>query len=126
MYDAANNGHLKVIELLLDRGASAVVKTDEGDTPLNILQEWQKNNPVYGDDLELYRSLVNRMNEAMEKAGQSSKLLVADRTSYNQSEVENVEKYTQRERESEENDVEESPECGEGKVKIKCICIVNH
>lgn len=103
------------MELLLDRGASAVAKTDDGDTPLNILQEWQKNNPLQGECLVLYRSLIKRMSDAMEKAGQSSSkpsLSVAAHTQRNNAEI--VER--QRERQSQTKDSDESPEYDEGKM----------
>ncbi|KAJ8925110.1 hypothetical protein NQ315_001291 [Exocentrus adspersus] len=77
LYDAAGNGHLKVVELLLDTGASVAAKTDDGDTPLNILMQWHKDNPLEGEELRLYRSLIKRMSEAMERAGQGSKSTVS-------------------------------------------------
>lgn len=70
LYDAASNGHLKIVELLLDRGASAITKTDEGDTPLNILKEWHRVNHLTGEDLTLCQSLISRMSEIMQRAGQ--------------------------------------------------------
>ncbi|XP_018566528.1 tonsoku-like protein [Anoplophora glabripennis] len=112
LYDAANNGHLKVVELLLDRGASAVAKTDDGDTPLSILQEWQSQNPLHGGDLVLYRSLVKRMSEAMEKAGQSTKTLVSGQAPTSQRN--DVVRERQRERRSQLMDTDESPEYDEG------------
>lgn len=70
LYDAASNGHLRIVELLLDRGASAIIKTDEGDTPLNIIKEWYKKKSLSGEDMRLYQSLVSRMTEIMQRAGQ--------------------------------------------------------
>lgn len=40
LHDAASNGHLQVMELLLVRGASAVAKNDDGNTPLCELKRW--------------------------------------------------------------------------------------
>lgn len=70
LYDAASNGHLKIVELLLDRGASAIIKTDEGDTPLNIIKVWYRENHPTGEDLSLCQSLIARMTEIMQRAGQ--------------------------------------------------------
>lgn len=71
MYDAASNGHLEIVELLLDRGASAIIKTDEGDTALNILKDWyKKNHLTRAEDVILYQSLITRMTEILERAGQ--------------------------------------------------------
>lgn len=70
LYDAASNGHLRIVELLLDKGASAIIKTDDGDTPLNILKEWCIKNDPNGEDLILYESLITRMTEIMQRTGQ--------------------------------------------------------
>lgn len=70
MYDAASNGHLRIVEFLLDKGASAIIKSDDGDTSLNILKEWRKKNEVLGEDLDLCESVITRMTEIMQRTGQ--------------------------------------------------------
>lgn len=71
LYDAAMNGHLKTIEVLLDQGASATIKADHGDTPLQVLKEWCQNHNLSGEDQMLYNNLVSRMTEVMENDGQT-------------------------------------------------------
>ncbi|XP_077297886.1 tonsoku-like protein [Arctopsyche grandis] len=72
MYDAASNGHLRIIEILLDNGASPVIKTDGGDTPLNILIKWRESISVDPSDHIFYETLCSRMQNSLEKIGDSS------------------------------------------------------
>lgn len=67
--------------MLLNKGASAIIKTDEGDTPLSILKEWQQKESPIGEDLFLCESLIERMTEIMNRAGQT----VSSNSSFNQS-----------------------------------------
>ncbi|XP_066250024.1 tonsoku-like protein [Euwallacea similis] len=79
LHDAASNGHLEVVELLLNRGAYAVAKTDDGNTPLFELKRWydrvEDNLPE--EQLTLYHSLIQRLQKALEKAGQKDTMKTA-------------------------------------------------
>lgn len=70
--DAAFNGHLDVIEVLLDSGASPVIKTDSGDNPLDILKKWRDNSSLDSSEIILYENLYSRMQKSLEKTGVST------------------------------------------------------
>ncbi|XP_050506966.1 tonsoku-like protein [Diabrotica virgifera virgifera] len=71
IFDAANNGHLNIVQLLLDRGASVTIKSDNGDTPLNVLKVWHQRYPFEGEDYVLYNTVVAKMTEALKKVGEN-------------------------------------------------------
>lgn len=71
LHDACINGHLEVIRYLLDRGASVLAKTDEGETPLVFLKQWrQQADSLTDEELHLYNSLVERMSTTLQRFGQ--------------------------------------------------------
>lgn len=71
LHDACINGHLEVIRYLLDRGASVIAKTDAGETPLHFLKQWRKSvESLTPEAIELYNSIVGRMNGTLERFGQ--------------------------------------------------------
>ncbi|CAG9836894.1 unnamed protein product [Diabrotica balteata] len=89
IFDAANNGHLRIVQLLLDRGASLTIKSDNGDTPLNVLKVWHQRYPFVGEDYELYKTVVAKMTEALKKVGEnvSSNVVVHEPVSGESEEV---------------------------------------
>lgn len=66
---------------MLDRGASVTIKADNGDTPLNVLKCCHQKYPFVGEEFDIYRTVVDRMSEALKKAGQnvSETVVVHDR-----------------------------------------------
>lgn len=58
--------------MLLDRGASPIVKTDDGETPLHILKNWRSDHHLDEINNALYTDLVQRMTAALEKSGHST------------------------------------------------------
>lgn len=69
MYDAASNGHLDVVQLLLEKGAIPSLKTDFGETPLNALQKWRTNNILTKDDELAYNNICNKIHSLIDKTG---------------------------------------------------------
>lgn len=55
--------------MLLDRNASAVAKTDDGDTPLSTLKTWRKGTKLDALESSLYDNIIERMTYALEKSG---------------------------------------------------------
>ncbi|CAG9759955.1 unnamed protein product [Ceutorhynchus assimilis] len=108
LHDAAGAGNLEVVELLLDRGAAAVAKTDDGNTPLYELKKWydRTNKNCEGQRLHLYNRLVERLEQALERAGQND--VKADKS--NLSNKENVSKNSQNARKLRRNIPYESEE----------------
>lgn len=77
LHDAAACGHLEVIDCLLDRGANPLVRTNNGETPLDsliacrnrvILEEKKELDP---NRLAHFWLIVNRLSECLRKAGHS-------------------------------------------------------
>lgn len=58
-----------MIELLLDNGASPVIKTDSGDNPLDILRKWRNSNFLDSSDKIFYETLCSRMQKSLERTG---------------------------------------------------------
>lgn len=69
LHDACGNGVLEVIELLLDRGANATLKTDLNSTPLQLLDEWRRPRLLNPVDQTYYETVRNRLVQKLEKAG---------------------------------------------------------
>lgn len=84
LHDACTNGHLEIIRYLLDRGASVLAKTDDGQTPLHFLQQWRQTAVSQTDEeLHLYNSIVKRMNSYLERYGQKvDRVSVASSNAY--------------------------------------------
>jgi NF-kappa-B inhibitor-like protein 2 len=72
LHDAAFNGHLSVMQLLLDRGANAFAKTDTGETILEYLKVWRSKVQLDFESEHVYESLAEQMSQALDKAGAAS------------------------------------------------------
>lgn len=84
LHDAAACGHLDVIDCLLDRGANPLVRTNNGDTPLDsliacrnrvILEEKRELDP---DKLAHFWSIVDRLSNCLRKAGHTPSVPLTD------------------------------------------------
>lgn len=71
LYDAASNGHLEVVQLLLEKGAIPSLKTDFGETPLQVLQKWRTGTILTKDEETLYNNICNKINNFIEKSNPS-------------------------------------------------------
>lgn len=78
MHDAATNGHLKVMQLLLDKGASTTAKNDMGELPLQILQKWRSNNQLDEEEQLEYDRLLRRLKQDAERIGFTGDVNVKD------------------------------------------------
>ncbi|XP_068618192.1 tonsoku-like protein [Battus philenor] len=81
LYDAASNGHLEVVQLLLDRGAIPSLKTDFGETPLNILQKWRAGKILTKDEEALYNNICLKIQNFIDKTAGSD--MIARRSKSN-------------------------------------------
>lgn len=72
LHDACTNGHLEVIQYLLNRGAPIIAKTDDtGQTPLDFLKQWHQNaDTLPHDRQQLYNSILQQMQTTLERFGQ--------------------------------------------------------
>ncbi|VVC96343.1 unnamed protein product [Leptidea sinapis] len=61
LYDAASNGHLEVVQLLLNKGAIPSLKTDFGETPLRVLQKWRTSTILTKAQEVLYNNICNKI-----------------------------------------------------------------
>lgn len=84
LHDAAACGHLEVIDCLLDRGANPLVRTNNGETPLDsliacrnrvILEEKKELEP---NKLAHFWSIVDRLSECLRKAGHTPPVPLTD------------------------------------------------
>lgn len=84
LHDAAACGHLEVIDCLLDRGANPLVRTNNGETPLDsliacrnrvILEEKKELEP---NKLAHFWSIVDRLSECLRKAGHTPPIPLTD------------------------------------------------
>ncbi|XP_055609641.1 tonsoku-like protein [Uranotaenia lowii] len=71
LYDACSNGNLEVVELLLDRGANCTLRTDSGDTTVNVLEGWFKSvqKKLLDEHIVFYNTIKGRIMECFEKTG---------------------------------------------------------
>ncbi|KXJ78777.1 hypothetical protein RP20_CCG003591 [Aedes albopictus] len=71
LYDACSNGNLEVVELLLDRGANCTLRTDSGDTTLNVLETWFKSvhKKIPPERKTFYDVIRDRIINCFDKAG---------------------------------------------------------
>lgn len=67
LYDAASNGHLDVVQLLLEKGAIPSLKTDFGETPLHVLQKWRTSTILTKDEEVLYTNICNKIHSLIDK-----------------------------------------------------------
>lgn len=84
LHDAAACGHLEVIDCLLDRGANPLVRTNNGETPLDSLIAC-RNRVILEEKKELdsnrlahFWSIVDRLSECLRKAGHTPPVPVTD------------------------------------------------
>lgn len=84
LHDAAACGHLDVIDCLLDRGANPLVRTNNGETPLDsliacrnrvVLEEKKELEP---NKLAHFWSIVDRLSECLKKAGHNPPVPLID------------------------------------------------
>lgn len=68
LYDAASNGHLEVVQLLIDKGAIPSLKTDFGETPLDVLQKWRTQTILNKDEETLYNNICNKIHSYIDKS----------------------------------------------------------
>ncbi|XP_072947183.1 tonsoku-like protein isoform X2 [Epargyreus clarus] len=69
LYDAASNGHLEVVQLLLENGAIPSLKTDFGETPLQVLQKWRTKTILTRDEEIMYNNICHKMHTMVDKGG---------------------------------------------------------
>lgn len=69
LYDACSNGYLDVVELLLERGANATLKTDFGDTTLNVLDKWRNTVELNHYEQLQYERIRSKLYDQLNKAG---------------------------------------------------------
>lgn len=67
LYDAASNGHLDVVQLLLEKGAIPSLKTDFGETPLHVLQKWRTSSILTKDQEKMYSNICNKIHNLIDK-----------------------------------------------------------
>ncbi|RZC37755.1 Ank 2 domain containing protein, partial [Asbolus verrucosus] len=72
MHDAASNGYLEVVQLLLNKGANVVAKTDDGNTVLQFLKRWCSDVQLNSEAEALYKSIVVQITQALDKAGHAN------------------------------------------------------
>ncbi|KPJ12339.1 Tonsoku-like protein [Papilio machaon] len=72
LYDAASNGHLEVVQLLLDKGAIPSMKTDFGETPLDVLQKWRAGIILTKDEEILYKDICTKIHNFIDKTAGSA------------------------------------------------------
>lgn len=58
-----------VVELLLNRGANAILRNDKGDTALQTLLTWREHHTLDVQDEMLYERIHDRMLKQLENAG---------------------------------------------------------
>lgn len=68
LHDAASNGHLDVIQLLIQKGAITSLKTDFGQTPLQILQKWRSGKILSKDEEATYKSIFNKCTNSADRS----------------------------------------------------------
>ncbi|XP_060802573.1 tonsoku-like protein [Amyelois transitella] len=74
LYDAASNGHLEVVQLLLEKGAIPSLKTDFGETPLNVLQKWRTGTILTKDEENMYNNICNKIHNLKDKTNVTDKI----------------------------------------------------
>lgn len=72
LHDAASNGSLEVIELLLNRGASVIAKDLQGKAPLHVLQQWRDTVSLDPIQQSYYETLLKRMQKVFDSSGRTN------------------------------------------------------
>lgn len=81
LHDAAVNGHLEIVEYLMNNGASLISKKDNGETPLHCLQSWRESAQNITAASQTYYELISRrMMEALERSGHACDIVLKDDT----------------------------------------------
>ncbi|XP_041987217.1 tonsoku-like protein [Aricia agestis] len=75
LYDAASNGHLDVVQMLLQNGAIPTLKTDFGETPLQVLQKWRTGTILTRDEEALYNYIISNIQNYIDKDNASEPVL---------------------------------------------------
>lgn len=75
LYDAASNGHLEVVQLLLEKGAIPSLKTDFGETPLHVLQKWRTGTILTKDEETLYNNICYKIHSLIDKTNSTDTIL---------------------------------------------------
>lgn len=70
MHDAASNGFLEIIELLLDNGASPSIKNDRGETVLDFLRIWRKREELNPTEQIFYETICTRLHKNLDRIGE--------------------------------------------------------
>ncbi|XP_055384111.1 tonsoku-like protein [Condylostylus longicornis] len=70
LHDACCNGYLDVAELLLERGANPTLKTDFGDTALNMLDKWRNSVDLDYDEQTRYEIVRSKIASQLNKIGE--------------------------------------------------------
>jgi NF-kappa-B inhibitor-like protein 2 len=60
-------GNLHIVELLLDRGANVTVKTDLGESVLDVLEKWHKSVKLEPSDEIFYDTIRERIFSSLDK-----------------------------------------------------------
>lgn len=61
-----------MVELLLNRGANATLKNDNGETALQILTKWREDRILNDQEQSFYDTIYERIYKQLEKAGVST------------------------------------------------------
>lgn len=80
LYDAASNGHLEVVQLLLEKGAIPSLKTDFGETPLHVLQKWRAGTILTKDEEVLYNNICHKISSFIDKPNNGEVLVYSYRS----------------------------------------------
>lgn len=65
---------MEVVQLLLERGAIPSLKTDFGETPLDVLQKWRTGNILTKDEETLYNNISNKIHMLIDKTNAAENL----------------------------------------------------
>lgn len=70
MHDAASNGFLAIVELLLDNGASPSIKNDHGATVLDFIKFWRKTEQLNPTEQIFYETVCARLHKNLDTVGE--------------------------------------------------------
>ncbi|RZF33980.1 hypothetical protein LSTR_LSTR006896 [Laodelphax striatellus] len=75
LLDAASCGHFLLMDMLIEKGASPIARTDKGETVLDCLTNWRRryieeeHTDLTGEMLNDYNSIARKIKLAIVKAG---------------------------------------------------------